>query len=147
MLKNLTFRISEFSQRLIIIILDSDFLKVMDKTDRAKVASGNTKEAQRLIAKYNKLQSRQDSLSQEKEARATKERLLEYDRTSAQRTKVIDDQSDYFATESPWLSEEEKKVMKEKKAAYEEAKNRLKRKTKVTIDFAGEIFSLLFNSV
>ena len=40
-------------------------------------------------------------------AQAIKNRLVEYGRTSSQRTSVIDDQSDYFqADQNPWLSEE-----------------------------------------
>lgn len=40
-------------------------------------------------------------------AQAFKDRLVEYGRTSSQRTTVIDDQSDYFQVdESTWLSEE-----------------------------------------
>lgn len=40
-------------------------------------------------------------------AQATKNRLVEYGRTSSQRTSVIDDQSDYFQVDqNPWLSKE-----------------------------------------
>ena len=40
-------------------------------------------------------------------AQAIKNRLVEYGRTSSQRTSVIDDQSDYFQVDqNPWLSEE-----------------------------------------
>jgi hypothetical protein len=91
-----------------------------------------------LIAKYSRLEVQQKAIElKQKEAQATKDRLLEYDRTSARRTRVIDDQSDYFASENPWLSEEEKAHIEKKQEAYREAKNRLTRRTKVTIDFAG----------
>jgi len=111
---------------------------VLTKSERAKMSTGNTKEAERLIAKY-KRQSEKEMAEAERQkaAQATKDRLLEYDRTTASRTKVIDDQSDYFASENPWLSEQEKGIMKKKQEAYDDMKNRLKRKTKVTIDFAG----------
>ncbi len=109
----------------------------MGKTERAKVIAGNTKEAQYLINKYNKLPKPMEE-ERKKLAQDQKDKLLEYDRTSVQRTQVIDDQSDYFAVDSPWLSEEEKKRLNEKKQAYMDAKNRLKRRVKVTIDLAGK---------
>jgi len=37
-------------------------------------------------------------------ALAHKEKLLEYDRTSEHRTRVIDDESDYFNTGNNWLA-------------------------------------------
>lgn len=41
-----------------------------------------------------------------KKAMAFKDRLIEYDRNSAQRTAVLDDQSDYFEIETNvWLEE------------------------------------------
>jgi hypothetical protein len=45
----------------------------------------------------------------EEKARAFKDRLVEYDRTAAQRTAVIDDQSDFFQMDiegDSWMSEE-----------------------------------------
>jgi len=112
--------------------------QVLTKDERAKFMTGNTKETKRLMDKYNRLEAQQKVIeTRQKEAQAVKDRLLEYDRTSVRRTKVIDDQSDYFAAENPWLSEEEKVYIQKKQEAYRDAKNRLKRKTKVTIDFAG----------
>lgn len=72
------------------------------------------------------------------QADALKERLLEYDRTSAQRTRVIDDESDYFATDSnQWLTEDERRLI-EQREAQARAKRELARKRRtVTIDFAG----------
>lgn len=48
-------------------------------------------------------------LEAEEKARAFKDRLVEYDRTAAQRTAVIDDQSDFFHMDiegDSWMSEE-----------------------------------------
>jgi hypothetical protein len=102
------------------------------------VIEGNSRKTQDLVAKYSKLPRPQDDATAKKDsALSQKERLLEYDRTSAQRTKVIDDQADYFATESPWLSPEEKDAQRKKEEAYKEMKNRLRRKTMIKIDFAG----------
>lgn len=118
--------------------------QVLSRTERYRVLEGNSKKTQDLIAKLSKLPRPEDSRKKEaaaekhmESARKQKEKLLEFDRTSAQRTKVIDDQADYFASESPWLSEEEKEVLKKKEQAYRDMKDRLRRKTKITIDFAG----------
>nr|XP_045620438.1 activating signal cointegrator 1-like [Procambarus clarkii] len=43
-----------------------------------------------------------------KKAVEHKNKLLEYDRTSEKRTKVFDDESDYFNVSSRWLSQEDK---------------------------------------
>jgi hypothetical protein len=110
----------------------------MNKSERARMNGGNTKESTRLKAKYDRLQKQSDEArSKEKEAQETKERLLEYDRTSARRTKVIDDQADYFKADNPWISEEEKALIKKKQDAYTDAKNRLKKTMQVTIDLTG----------
>lgn len=109
----------------------------MGKAERAKVLSGSSKDAQYLLNKYNKLPKPMDE-ERKRLAQEQKEKLLEYDRNSVRRTRVIDDQSDYFAVESPWLSEEEKQVLTERKQAYMDSKNRLKRRVQVTIDLAGK---------
>ncbi|CAL8139534.1 unnamed protein product [Orchesella dallaii] len=108
---------------------------VMSKSERRRFLEGNPKEIQKLLSKYNKLPKPAD----EKKilADAQKEKLLEFDRNSVKRTQVIDDQADYFSTENPWLSEEEKKVMTQKQQDYIDAKNKLKKRYTVTIDFAG----------
>ncbi|CAG7837828.1 unnamed protein product [Allacma fusca] len=111
---------------------------VLNRSERYRILEGNSRKTQDLVAKYSKLPRPQDDVAGKKEnAVSQKEKLLEYDRTSAQRTKVIDDQADYFATESPWLSPEEKEAQRKKEEAYKEMKDRLRRKTKITIDFAG----------
>jgi len=114
------------------------FCKVLSKEERIKVQQGNTKEAQSLMSRYSKLPKPQEEEQKKQDAQAQKDKLLEYDRNSVRRTKVIDDQADYFAVENPWLSEEEKAILKDRKQAYIDAKSKLKRKVKVTIDFAGQ---------
>ena len=48
-----------------------------------------------------------DVVDKEADAVAFKNRLVGYDRNAAQRTKVIDDQSDYFEIDSnTWLSDQ-----------------------------------------
>lgn len=67
-----------------------------------------------------------------------KNKLLEYDKTSAQRTKVIDDQADYFATDSNrWLTKQERKLLAKKEQELHEEKCKSRRDRKVTLDIAG----------
>lgn len=40
-----------------------------------------------------------------------KNKLLDYDRTSAKRTQVIDDESDYFNTNSKWLNSNQRDLL------------------------------------
>ena len=71
-------------------------------------------------------------------ALAHKERLLEYDRSSVRRTKVIDDESDYFTTDgNQWLSKKEREALKEKEEMLRQKRHGSRRGVKVTIDFAG----------
>ena len=46
-----------------------------------------------------------------KKAIEHKNKLIEFDRTSAKRTHVIDDESDYFSTNSRWLSQKQKTLL------------------------------------
>lgn len=71
------------------------------------------------------------------EALAMRNRLLDYDRSSEKRTTVIDDESDYFRTNSVWLSEEERGKLKKIEERMREKKHASRREQKVTIDFAG----------
>jgi alkylated DNA repair dioxygenase AlkB len=61
-------------------------------------------------------------------------RLLEYDQNAVRRTTVYDDQADYFDM-SKWLSDDERKVLKEKEESIIREKEA--RKNMITIDFAG----------
>lgn len=67
-----------------------------------------------------------------------KDKLLEYERTSARRTVIYDDQQDYFQTDgSQWMTPEQRKQMKkleeERRKQREDAKN----KVSISFDFAG----------
>lgn len=71
-------------------------------------------------------------------AEAYAKRLVEYDQNSAARTKVIDDQSDYYEIEgNSWLSAEEKELLKKKQKEIEEAAEASRRKVIVTFDLVG----------
>lgn len=74
-----------------------------------------------------------------KEALARKDRLLLFDRTSASRTRVLDDQGDYFTSHN-WLSREEReKAEAEEKARQDDAAQRrgARRQVKLSIDIMG----------
>ncbi|XVF09087.1 hypothetical protein REPUB_Repub07fG0060800 [Reevesia pubescens] len=71
-------------------------------------------------------------------AGAYTKRLVEYDRNSASRTTVIDDQSDYYEIEgNSWLSKEEKELLKKKQEEIEEAERLKRSKVIVTFDLVG----------
>ena len=71
----------------------------------------------------------------EAEASAQKERLLLFDRTSAQRTTVIDDDNAYFAANSTaWLSPEEEQAAREAEAAARRLHARTGRGLRLNID-------------
>ena len=65
---------------------------------------------------------------------------MEFDRTAAARTTVIDDQSDWFEIESnAWLDEDEREEAKAQARELEEAREAAKRdrSTRVTLDLLG----------
>lgn len=67
-----------------------------------------------------------------------KEKLLEYDRNSVRRTQVLDDESDYFATESnQWLSPNEREKMRKMEEDLRELRHASRKDRKITLDFAG----------
>ncbi|XP_063782427.1 activating signal cointegrator 1 isoform X2 [Pseudophryne corroboree] len=67
-----------------------------------------------------------------------RDKLLEYDKTSVRRTHVIDDESDYFSTDSnQWLSQTEREVLRKKEQELQELRHTSRLTRKVTIDFAG----------
>ncbi len=72
-----------------------------------------------------------------KKALDHKNKLINFDRSSEKRTQVIDDESDYFNTNSKWLSQKEKILLKEKEEKLREKKNGSKINKSFTFDFAG----------
>ncbi|RNA01135.1 Activating signal cointegrator 1 [Brachionus plicatilis] len=67
-----------------------------------------------------------------------KNKLIDYDRTSAKRTQVIDDESDYFNTNSKWLSQQQKTLLEKKEKEFRDKRfaNKFSNQ-KFSIDFAG----------
>ncbi|KAM7266873.1 hypothetical protein ACFE04_009039 [Oxalis oulophora] len=74
----------------------------------------------------------------QQQAQAFAKRLLDYDRNSAARTTVIDDQSDYYEIDgNSWLSNQEKDLLKKKQAELQEAERLKRSKVVVTFDLLG----------
>ncbi|XP_028416961.1 activating signal cointegrator 1-like [Dendronephthya gigantea] len=114
--------------------------EVVCTAEEREVLAKNSKRGQKLKEKllesWNAKASEDEELKRRK-ATELKDRLLEYDRTSVRRTKVIDDESDYFASDSKWLSKKERKILKEKEDKLQKLKHGSRRDKKVTLDFAG----------
>ncbi|XP_049269770.1 activating signal cointegrator 1 isoform X2 [Rhipicephalus sanguineus] len=66
-----------------------------------------------------------------------KNRLLEYDRTSERRTRVIDDNADYYSSDNKWLTLEQREMIRKKEQELRAEQHASRRQQKVTLDFAG----------
>ncbi|XP_054756269.2 activating signal cointegrator 1-like [Lytechinus pictus] len=69
---------------------------------------------------------------------AHKDKLIEFDKTSVRRTKVHDDQSDYFSSDTnQWLSTKERTELKKREEDLREKKHGSRLNKNFTLDFAG----------
>ncbi|CAN7992698.1 unnamed protein product [Ixodes hexagonus] len=59
------------------------------------------------------------------------------ERTSERRTRVIDDNCDYYSSDNKWLTPEQREVVRRKEAELKAEQEASKRRHKVTLDFAG----------
>ncbi|KAG7468279.1 hypothetical protein MATL_G00141340 [Megalops atlanticus] len=67
-----------------------------------------------------------------------KDKLLEFDKNSVRRTQVLDDESDYFATDSnQWLSQAEREALRKREEELRELRHASRKDRKITLDFAG----------
>lgn len=67
-----------------------------------------------------------------------KDKLLEFDRTSVRRTQVLDDEADYFASDSnQWLSPGEREKLRRKEEELREIRHASRKDRKITLDFCG----------
>lgn len=64
-------------------------------------------------------------------------RLLQYDKSSERRTKVIDDESDYFTVNSVWLSKAEREKLQQRAEELQARRHASCHDRRVTLDFAG----------
>ncbi|KAJ1530934.1 hypothetical protein ONE63_005771 [Megalurothrips usitatus] len=101
--------------------------------EEMKVLQRNSRQSESLL---RKLMS-QDKPSGLDAAMAQRNRLLEYDKTSERRTKVIDDESDYYSSSSVWLSEGERQKLKSQEDAERARKHASRKDARFTLDFAG----------
>merc|ERR1719262_650719 len=71
-------------------------------------------------------------------AKATKDRLLSYDRDAKKRTKVYDDATDWYTEkDNPWLTERQREEAARRGAEEERKKSEEKRKIHAKIDLFG----------
>uniref|UniRef100_A0A1I8FG97 DNA-directed RNA polymerases I, II, and III subunit RPABC1 n=1 Tax=Macrostomum lignano TaxID=282301 RepID=A0A1I8FG97_9PLAT len=69
-------------------------------------------------------------------ALAVKQKLLEYDRNSARRTKVIDDQMDYFESDGAvWLSDAEKSKLRQRESEIRQQRHKSRLERRLVYDF------------
>lgn len=69
---------------------------------------------------------------------AHKDKLIEYDKTSVRRTKVHDDQSDYFSSDTnQWLNTTERGELKKREGELREQRHGSRLNKKFNLDFAG----------
>ncbi|XP_073691804.1 activating signal cointegrator 1 [Garra rufa] len=67
-----------------------------------------------------------------------KDKLLEFDKNSVKRTQVLDDESDYFATDSnQWLSPGEREAIRKREEELRDLRHASRKDRKITLDFAG----------
>ncbi|XP_025078009.1 activating signal cointegrator 1-like isoform X2 [Pomacea canaliculata] len=68
-----------------------------------------------------------------------KDKLIEYDRASVRRTRVIDDECDYFTTNSQWLSRQDRDTLQKREDELHSQRHKSKSRQDrvVTLDFAG----------
>eukprot|EP00056_Hartaetosiga_gracilis_P005208 m.82447 g.82447 ORF g.82447 m.82447 type:complete len:573 (-) comp12086_c0_seq1:43-1761(-) len=63
--------------------------------------------------------------------------LLDFDENSVKRTRVIDDEADYFSTGNRWMSKDERKKMEKREKKIREAEKEKRRSNTVTLSLAG----------
>lgn len=108
--------------------------------DQQEVLDRGSKQSERLRKKllYDAAQEEEEESKRKAKAEAQKNRLLEFDRTSEKRTKVIDDESDYFSVDAyKWMTEDQKKKFKAKEQEINSKKHGSRLDRKLTFDFAG----------
>merc|ERR1719191_1351469 len=75
-------------------------------------------------------------------AKAVKDRLLDYDRNSRQRTKVFDDASDWFSeSQNPWLTRSQREDAARRQREKENREHDEKKKVYISLDSSGKIAS------
>ena len=115
--------------------------------EEQEILARNSKKSQKLYQKLLMQTIESDTGANERtsavdeglqKAIAHKNRLIEYDKSGVRRTKVIDDECDYFASDTNrWLSKKERDALRKKEDELREKRHGSRREIKVTLDFAG----------
>eukprot|EP00794_Sanderia_malayensis_P005925 gene5925-6611_t len=109
-------------------------------TEEQEILSRNSKTSEKL---YKKLMKKNEQAADSEksqgleQAKALKDKLVGFDRTSARRTKVIDDQADYFSSESKWLTGKQREDAQIKEQKVMDKKHNSRRSRKYVLDFLG----------
>eukprot|EP00112_Aurelia_sp_Birch-Aquarium-sp1_P004748 Seg154.6 transcript_id=Seg154.6/GoldUCD/mRNA.D3Y31 product="Activating signal cointegrator 1" protein_id=Seg154.6/GoldUCD/D3Y31 len=104
--------------------------------EEQEVLARNSRASEKLYEKLMKKTPEERQCELEK-AKALKDKLIHFDRTSARRTKVIDDQADYYSADSKWLTKKQKTVAKKKESEFADQKHQSRLNRKYVLDFAG----------
>lgn len=104
--------------------------------EEQEILARNSRASDKLYESLMKKTPEERQLALDK-AKALKDKLIEFDRTSARRTKVIDDQADYFSAGSKWLSKKQRSVAKRKEDDLAAMKHQSRLHRKYVLDFAG----------
>eukprot|EP00088_Acartia_fossae_P009261 TRINITY_DN1447_c0_g1_i1.p1 TRINITY_DN1447_c0_g1~~TRINITY_DN1447_c0_g1_i1.p1 ORF type:complete len:502 (-),score=131.64 TRINITY_DN1447_c0_g1_i1:155-1660(-) len=111
--------------------------------EEQEVLNRQSRKSEQLLMKLttssrNAYKYSKDSEENQQKAIANKNRLLEYDINCEKRTKVIDDESDYFNIDSnKWLTPEQRLALEKKKEELHSERHKSRREKKLIFDFAG----------
>lgn len=108
--------------------------KLVCSNDEKLLLNCNNNKSKQL---YNQLIEQTITAAADNKALEHRNKLLEFDRTSAKRTNVIDDQMDYYSVNSGWLSSKQREQLQKKEEERQEKKHGSRKTKKITIDFAG----------
>ncbi|XP_070530593.1 activating signal cointegrator 1 isoform X2 [Cardiocondyla obscurior] len=103
--------------------------------DEQALLQSNTKQANNL---YNKLMDQKPNKNLE-DSLKQRDKLLDFDRNCARRTKVIDDESDYYQLNSTWLTHEERATLRKQDKEAQARKHASRLDKRVTLDFMGRV--------
>ncbi|XP_034191480.1 activating signal cointegrator 1 isoform X1 [Osmia lignaria lignaria] len=95
------------------------------------ILSSNTKQGDNL---YNKLMSKKPNKSLE-ESIKQRDKLLEYDQSGLQCTKVIDDECDYYQSNNIWLDSKQREKLKKSEEEMHAKRHTSRLNKKVAFDF------------
>jgi len=96
--------------------------------EEKEILSRNSRKSEQLLRKLHNTAGNSAANSKEEEslkkAQRRKETLLDYDVTHEKRTKVIDDESDYFSVDSnQWLSKDQRQKLANREKQLRESRH------------------------